>query len=454
MTSTERRTVGALAGIFGLRLLGLFLILPVFVLYAENSLSGATPFLIGLALGVYGLTQALFQIPFGMLSDRWGRKPLIVIGLVIFALGSGIAAVSDSIHGVILGRMIQGMGAIAAVVLALTADLTREEQRTKAMALIGVTIGLVFMLSLVLGPLLNGWIGVKGIFWLTAVLALAGVGVVYWVPTPVAARRHRDVQLVPAQLAKVLANPVLLRLDAGIFVLHLVLTSMFVAVPLALVHEGGLAEAAHWKVYLPVIVLSVVGMAPLVILSARKHLIQKVFIVSIALVLLAQALFYFGHQSLPWLMFALWVFFVGFNTLEALLPSTVSRAAPADSKGTAMGVYNSFEFFGVFLGGTLGGWLYGAVGIGAVFQLCGALTLVWIVIVMTAPAPKLLDTRLLRVGPQTEDGAPALAKRLVGIAGVVEAIVVAEEGIAYLKVDHKKLDGDSLQQFSVATDLQ
>ncbi|HEC11938.1 MAG TPA: MFS transporter [Acidiferrobacteraceae bacterium] len=450
MTSTERRAVGALAGIFGLRLLGLFLILPVLALYAETSLSGATPLLIGLALGAYGLTQALFQIPFGMLSDRWGRKPLIVTGLIIFALGSAVAAVSDSMYGVILGRLIQGMGAIAAVVLALTADLTREEQRTKAMALIGVSIGLVFMLSMVLGTVLSAWVGVKGLFWLTMALALSGILVLYWVPTPVAARRHRDVQLVPAQLAKVLGNPDLLRLDAGIFVLHLTLTAMFVAVPLALVHEDGLPLAAHWKVYLPVFVLSVTGMVPLVILSARKHLIQRIFLVAIALLLAAQALFYFGHRQLPWLVFALWVFFVGFNTLEALLPSTISRVAPADSKGTAMGVYNSFQFFGVFLGGTLGGWLYGAMGIGAVFQACGVLILFWAIIVMTAPAPRLLDTRLLRVGPQTEDGAPVLAKRLVAITGVVEAIVIAEEGMAYLKVDHKELDGDALQQFGVA----
>lgn len=451
MTSTERRAVGTLAGIFGLRLLGLFLIMTVFSPYAEKSLSGATPFLIGLALGAYGLTQALFQIPFGMLSDRWGRKPLIIIGLLIFALGSGIAAVSDSIHGVILGRLIQGMGAIAAVVLALSADLTREEQRTKAMALIGVSIGLFFMLAMVLGPVLDGWIGVKGIFWLTMAMAFFGILVLYWVPTPVAARRHRDVQLIPAQLAKVLGNPDLLRLDVGIFVLHLVLTAMFVTVPLALVHEGGLPVVAHWKVYLPVFVLSVVGMAPLVILSARKHLIQRIFLVAITLLVAAQALFYFGHQELPWLVFALWVFFVGFNALEALLPSTVSRVAPADSKGTAMGVYNSFQFFGVFLGGTLGGWLYGAMGIGTVFQACGVMTLLWAIIVMTAPTPRLLDTRLLRVGPQTEDGAPALAKRLANITGVVEAIVIAEEGMAYLKVDKKELDGDALQQFSVAT---
>ncbi len=451
MTSIERRTVATLAGVFSLRLFGLFLILPVFVLYAEE-LEGNTPFLMGVALGAYGLTQALFQIPYGLASDRFGRKPMIAMGLLIFAAGSVVAAMSDSILGVIVGRALQGAGAIAAVVIALVADLTREDQRTKAMALIGMTIGITFLASLILGPLLNGWIGVKGIFWLTAVLAVLGIVVSgYWVPTPVAGLRHRDVQPVPAQFLRVLKDAGLLRLDLGIFVLHFVLTALFVVVPLALVHEAGLATDLHWRIYLPVLLLSVVAMIPLLFLSARRHLMRWVFAIGVALLLGAQGVFYLGYQSLAGLAFALWAFFVGFNLLEALLPSLVSRMAPADSKGTAIGVYNSFEFFGVFLGGTLGGYVRGAYGLNAVFILSGVVLAVWLVVVITAPVPRLLETHLLKVGPQPPAEARALAERLAAIPGVSEAIVIAEEGVAYLKVDTGVVDTAMLDEYAVTS---
>lgn len=451
MTSIERRTVATLAGVFSLRLFGLFLILPVFVLYAEE-LEGNTPFLMGVALGAYGLTQALFQIPYGLASDRFGRKPMIAIGLLVFAAGSIVAAMSDSILGVIVGRALQGAGAIAAVVIALVADLTREDQRTKAMALIGVTIGMTFLASLILGPLLNGWIGVKGIFWLTGVLAVLGIVVsVYWVPTHVGGGRHRDVQPVPAQFLCVLKDAGLLRLDLGIFVLHFVLTAMFVVVPLALVHEAGLAADLHWRIYLPVLLLSVVAMIPLLFLSARRRLMRWVFAIGVAMLLAAQGVFYLGYQSLAWLAFALWAFFVGFNLLEALLPSLVSRMAPVDSKGTAIGVYNSFEFFGVFLGGTLGGYVRGAYGLNAVFILSGVVLAVWLVVAITAPVPRLLETHLLRVGPQPPAEARVLAERLAAIPGVSEAIVVAEEGVAYLKVDTGVVDTAMLDEYAVTS---
>jgi len=447
MTSTERRAVASMATLISMRLFGAFLILPVFALYAEG-LAHTTPFLVGLALGAYGLTQALFQIPYGMASDRFGRKPMIVIGLAVFALGSVVAALATSIYWVIAGRALQGMGAIAAVVIALTADLTREEQRTKAMALIGVTIGFTFLLSLVIGPVLNSIVGVPGIFWFTALLASLGILILTRVPTPVSSRHHLDVQPAPAQFAGVLRDTQLLRLDLGIFLLHMVLTATFVVIPLVLVQETGIAAPQQWKVYLSVIALSVVGMVPLVFLSSRKHLIRYIFIAAVALLLAGQLLMYFEHAVFLWLAFALWLFFVGFNVMEALLPSLVSRVAPAQSKGTAVGVYNSFQYFGVFLGGALGGWVHGAYGFNGVFLMCAALLVLWLAVTLTSPAPRLLDTRLLRVGPRRPDEARALVQQLSAIAGVAEAVVVAEDGVAYLKVDKSLLDDAALERFA------
>jgi MFS family permease len=449
MTTLERRSVTTLASVFSLRMFGLFLILPVFSLYAED-LKGHTPFLIGMALGAYGLTQAILQIPYGLASDRFGRKPMIILGLLVFAIGSAVAAMSTTILGVILGRALQGAGAIAAVVIALTADLTREEQRTKAMAMIGVTIGMTFLVSLMVAPVLNLWVGVPGIFWLTAALALVGILVVaVAVPAPVSARHHRDVQPVPAQFGRVLRDGNLLRLDLGIFLLHFALTALFVAMPLALVEWGGLPKEAHWKVYVPVIILSVVGMVPLVAMSHRKDLIRWIYAAGIGMLGLAQFVFYIGHHRLVWLIVGLWVFFVGFNVLEALLPSLVSRVAPADSKGTAIGVYNSFEFFGAFLGGALGGFVHGAFGLHSVFAMCGAVIVAWFVVALTSPSPRLLDTRLLRVGARAPNEAQELAARLAQIPGVAEAIVVGDEGVAYLKIDSKTVDAAALDQFAI-----
>lgn len=428
-------------------MLGLFLILPVFAVYARH-LQDHSAFLVGVALGIYGLTQAVLQIPLGMLSDRVGRKPVIVGGLLVFCLGSIIAAMADSLGGVIVGRALQGAGAIAAAVMALLADLTRDEQRTKAMLLLGITIGGSFVASLLLGPVLDRVIGVRGIFWLTAVLALMAVALLLSaVPTPVRRGHHLDTQPIPAQFLKVLYHKELLRLNLGILVLHGVLTALFVVVPIALLEHGGLPLHQHWRVYLPAMLLSLLIVFPAISLGERKRKVRHVLLGSGLVLLVSQGLLFQAHQSLPKLAMALFLFFVGFNILEGMLPSLVSKIAPVESKGTAIGVYSTFEFLGAFVGGAVGGWLHGQYGIASVFLFAAALLLLWLAVAWGMREPQQVTTRLLRVGRQRPDRARELAAELEAVGGVTEATVIPEEGIAYLKVIAEGLDEESLQRF-------
>lgn len=451
LIATEKRAISSLAGIYFLRMFGLFLILPVFALYAEE-LEGNTPLLTGVAIGAYGLTQALLQIPFGMASDRFGRKPLITAGLLLFALGSVVAAMSDHIMGVILGRALQGAGAIAAVIMALNADLTREEVRTRAMATIGMSIGAAFFIAMMAGPLLTGWIGVPGLFWLTAVLAILGLAVIHLVtPAPVSSHIHRDAQPVPAMIGEVIRDPQLLRLDLGIFFLHMILTALFIAVPLSLRDFVGMPGEQHWEVYLPVMVLSVAGMVPFVILAEGKGKMKPVFLTAVALLTLAQTGLIFWHHSLWHIGLLLWVFFVGFNVLEATLPSLISKTAPPDKKGTAMGVYSSMQFFGAFIGGVLGGWVLQEQGIGGVFLFTALAALVWLGVASGMNRPQPLSTYLLNVGDLDKVEASLLSEKLAEVTGVAEAVVVAEDGVAYLKVNRSVLDESNLEQFTART---
>jgi MFS family permease len=450
MTSLERRSVSALAGVFGLRMLGLFLILPVFALYAEQ-LQGNTAFLTGVAIGAYGLTQAIFQIPFGLLSDKFGRKPVIAAGLMIFAIGSVVAAMSDSIAGVIIGRALQGTGAIAAAVIALASDLTREEQRTKAMAMIGMTIGLAFFIALLLGPVLDRSIGVPGIFWLTAILAIFSIVVIYKaVPTPVASHVPLGGESsLQKQFSVILKDVHLLRLDFGIFSLHLLLTALFVAVPFTLVESLEIQRESHWSVYLPVLLLSVVAMAPLVLMTTRKKRIPNIFLTGIVLLLIGELLFAFGAHSTVWFLLGMVIWFTGFNTLESLMPSLVSRLAPVRNKGAAIGVYNSAEFFGAFLGGALGGLILGIFGTQGVYLMCAGIVLLWLIVMLPASPPRLLDTRVLRFSDLaiTEN---SITSELSAIEGVEEVITMAPQGVVYLKIDAEVLESDALDKYETA----
>lgn len=375
MSAQELRAGASLAGIFGLRMLGLFLILPVFAVHAPQLAGGDNLVLVGAALGAYGLVQALLHVPFGMASDRWGRKPVIVVGLVIFAGGSFLAAGAEHIWTAIIGRGLQGAGAISAVVMALAADLTRDEHRVKTMAMIGATIGFSFALSLVAAPSLYHLFGMGGLFAFTGALALAGIGAIAGL-VPDAPRRPR-VAAAPGALRRALLDPQLLRLNAGIFVLHLVQMAMFVVVPPLLV-ASGLPLAAHWKIYLPVVLASFVVMLPAVLHADRRNAGRGVMLGAIALLLLAEGGLAFSGPRIAVLALLMLAFFSAFNVLEALIPSLVSRLVPAQARGTAIGVYNTAQTLGLFCGGLLGGWIAGRYGPAAVFGACAALALAWL----------------------------------------------------------------------------
>jgi predicted MFS family arabinose efflux permease len=448
MTPTELRSALSLSAIYFIRLFGIFMIIPVFPLYASE-LSGATPFLVGVAIGIYGLTQALFQLPFGSLSDRFGRKPIITAGLLLFALGSGVAAWSASIWGVILGRSLQGAGAIGAAVMALAADLTREEQRTKAMALIGISIGVAFAGAFVIGPALEGWIGLRGLFWLAALFAVSAIAILYLkVPQPSHSSFHRECESEASQIIDVIKSADLLRLNAGILSLHLILTASFVILPVILRDQIGLASAHHWQVYLPVLGLSMLLIFPVVRRSDRQGRSKELFVGAVILLLAAEIGLYFGYRA-QWLLYLmLLLFFTAFNYLEASLPALVSRVAPADRKGTALGVYSMSQFLGIFLGGAIGGWLYGRFGAPAVFLFCIAAGAAWLPLAWTMSRPRNLSSHLLHVGKLTPAEAAQLTARLASIAGVAEAVVAYEEGIAYLKIDSGELDHEALHEIS------
>ena len=445
MTPLERRASFSLALIFACRMLGLFMILPVFSLYAED-LPNATPLLIGFAISAYGLTQALLQIPFGMLSDHFGRKKIIALGLILFAAGSVLAALSDSIYGIIAGRALQGCGAIAAAVMALAADLTREEHRTKAMASIGISIGISFAIALVAGPVIASAIGISGIFWLTAGLALAAFAVLFvMVPSPAKLSFHSDTEPVPGQFHRVLRNSELLRLDVGILALHLMLTATFVTLPLVL-RDAGVASVNHWLVYLPVMVVAIAAMVPFVIIAEKKRKMKIVFLGAITVIAISGLGLFAFHDRLAFIVGFLFLFFTGFNLLEATLPSMISKIAPAGAKGTAMGVYSSSQFIGAFLGGISGGWIYGRFGTEEVFLFCCAVALLWLLVAWGMRPPLHVSRLLLNIGTIDPVDAVSIEKKMAAITGVADVSVSTAEGIVYLKVDQGKLDRESLDQ--------
>jgi MFS family permease len=445
MSGSETRAAGGLALVFAFRMLGMFMVLPVLATYGMD-LAGATPVLIGLAIGAYGLTQAVLQIPFGILSDRIGRLPVIYVGLLIFAAGAALAANADSIWGVIAGRVLQGAGAISAAVMALLSDLTREQHRTKAMAMIGMSIGLSFAVAMVVGPLLTRAYGLSGLFWVTAGMALLGIFIVLlMVPRASRVLRHRESGVARQALLPTLTHADLLRLDLGIFVLHAILMASFIALPLALVEQGGLPKEEHWWVYLTALLVGFFGMLPFIIYGEKKRRMKHVLLGAVAVLLACELYFWAFGATLHALVLGTVVFFTAFNLLEASLPSLISKVAPAGGKGTAMGVYSTSQFLGAALGGILGGWLYQHYSLSGVFLGCAALALLWLGFAVTMREPPYVTSLRLPLSAAALQEA-GLAERLQAVPGVADAVVVVDEAAIYIKVDTQQLDRMSLER--------
>ncbi len=444
MTPSELRATWGLGTVFSLRMLGMFMVLPVLTTYGM-ALQGASEALIGLAIGIYGLAQAIFQIPFGLVSDRIGRKPLIIGGLAIFVLGSVIAALSDSIWGIILGRALQGSGAIAAAVMALLSDLTREQNRTKAMAFIGVSFGVTFAIAMVLGPIITHKLGLHALFWMIAGLATLGILLtILVVPDSQNHVLNRESGMVKGCFSKVLMEPRLLKLNFGIMCLHILLMSTFVALPGQL-EAAGFAAAEHWKIYLITMLVSFVSVVPFIIYAEVKRRMKRVFILCISLLLIAEIVLWGSGNSFWELVIGVQIFFLAFNLMEALLPSLISKESPAGYKGTAMGIYSTSQFLGVAIGGSLGGWVDGLFDSQTVFLAGALLATVWLLVSMTMQEPQYVSSLRVEI-PDNIDANDALSDRLMAMDGVKEVLVVAQEHSAYVKIDSKVTNRFEVEQ--------
>lgn len=437
LTRLERRTAISLALVFAFRMLGLFMLIPVFAIYGQH-LTGFSPLWIGLAIGAYGLTQAILQIPMGWLSDRWGRHQVMLLGLTMFAIGSAVSATADSVYMVTFGRILQGMGAISGAVLALAADLTREEQRPKVMAVIGATIGLSFAVAMVAGPAIAAMSGLSGIFWFTAILAVIGILIVLLL-VPKAHIQVVDSEALarPGFIWQLMKHPQLLGLNIGVMLLHLLLTAIFVQIPQQLLSLEQL-PASHWHIYLPVFVLAFVLMVPLMILAMRRAQEKSYFLFAIGLLIVSLLLMI--NLQLWTLALALLLFFIGFNYLEASMPALVSRIAPAGQKGTAMGIYASLQFFGAFVGGVLGGAISGEMGATMLFALCAGIGLIWLAIARTMQIPARAQRLAFSVKIQDESIASKISAQLLTVTGVQEVTIVISEQRCYLKVSPGDFD--------------
>lgn len=444
MNALERRSTFALSSIFALRMLGLFMIIPVFSV-AGQQYAHATPMLIGLAVGVYGLTQALLQIPFSLIADRYSRKPLIVIGLLMFALGGAVAAMSESIYGVIIGRAIAGGGAVSAVVMALLADVTREEQRSKAMAMMGMSIGLSFVVAFSLGPWLTSLVGISGLFWVTTIMGLVAIGMLALVPKVI--RHHENFQQgYITQLKQVLKMGDLNRLHVSVFSLHLLLTAMFIYMPSQLIEMADLPLASHGLVYLPLLVLSLFFAFPSIILAEKYRKMRGIFLTAIGGIILGLIILIFGFESKYILLLGLALFFIAFNVMEALLPSWMSKSAPIQSKATAMGVNASSQFLGAFVGGLLGGQLLLLNNTALGWSILTVIAILWLLVSFGLKQPRYLSSMVFRLPENQKD--QEWSQTLLAIRGIEEVVIMAEQNVAYVKVEKQLLDDAGRQELT------
>lgn len=444
MNALERRSTFALSSIFALRMLGLFMIIPVFSV-AGQSYQGATPTLIGLAVGVYGLTQAILQIPFSLLADRFSRKPLIILGLILFALGGAVAAMSDTIYGVIIGRAIAGGGAVSAVVMALLADVTREEQRSKAMAVMGMSIGVSFMVAFSLGPWLTGLVGISGLFWITTIMGLGAISMLLLVPR--VTRHHKNYQQgYLSQLKQVLKMGDLNRLHVSVFALHLLLTAMFIYMPSQLIEFADIPLSKHGLVYLPLLVISLFFAFPSIILAEKYRKMRGIFLTAIGGIVLGLLILIFGYESKYILLAGLGFFFIAFNVMEALLPSWLSKSAPIQSKATAMGVNASSQFLGAFFGGMIGGQLLMLNNTALGWSILSGIAIVWLLISFSLTQPRYLSSLVLPLpeSKQTDEW----TSQLLAIRGIEEVVVMPDQQFAYVKIDKQLIDDAARQDLT------
>ena len=444
MNALERRSTFALSSIFALRMLGLFMIIPVFSV-AGQTYEYATPALLGLAVGIYGLTQAILQIPFSLIADRYSRKPLVVFGLLLFALGGAIAAMSDTIYGVIIGRAIAGGGAVSAVVMALLADVTREENRMKAMATMGMSIGVSFAVAFCFGPWLTGLVGISGLFWVTTIMGLAAISMLFLVPK--VTRHHRNYQQgYLAQLKQVLKMGDLNRLHVSVFSLHLLLTAMFIYVPSQLIDFAKIPLNSHGWVYLPLLVISLFFAFPSIVLAEKYRKMRGIFLTAIGGIILGLGILIFGFESKYILLTGLGLFFIAFNVMEALLPSWLSKAAPIQSKATAMGVNASSQFLGAFFGGVTGGQLLLLNNTALGWSILTGLAIVWLLISFGLAQPRYLSSMVLRLPEhkQTDEW----TSQLLAIRGIEEVVVMSDQQVAYVKVDKQQIDDATRQDLT------
>lgn len=435
MTPVELRATWGLGTVFSLRMLGMFMVLPVLTTYGM-ALQGASESLIGLAIGIYGLAQAIFQIPFGLLSDRIGRKPLIVGGLLVFVLGSIIAASTTSIWGVILGRALQGSGAIAAAVMALLSDLTREQNRTKAMAFIGISFGVTFAIAMVLGPIITHALGLHALFWMIAILASCGILITLLVvPNAPHHVLNRESGMVKGSIRKVLMQPRLLKLNIGILCLHILLMSSFVALP-GQFEQAGFPAEQHWKIYLVTMLVAFVAVVPFIIYAEVKRRMKRVFICCVALILIAEIILWGAGSHFWTLVIGVQLFFLAFNLMEAILPSLISKESPAGYKGTAMGIYSTSQFLGVAIGGSLGGWIFDQFDAQTVFLMGAIVATLWLLLSSTMQEPPYVSSlRIVMTDNALND--PRLEQKLKAQRGVSSVFIVPEERSAYIKIDSK-----------------
>ncbi len=451
MQTKERNAVFSLATIMSFRMLGLFMILPVFALYIKQ-IPNATPSLIGIALGVYGLTQAALQIPFGSLSDHIGRKKVIATGLILFAIGSVVAALAHNISGIILGRALQGAGAIGSTTLAMVSDVTRDEERSKAMAIIGMAIAMSFTLAIVLGPALNAWIKLSGLFWVTAALAVVGLSILSVIPKPPKPIIHA-LQGPKSRFRDVIKNTQLLRLDFGIMALHCTLTASFLAIPIMLHRMAELSEHQQVWLYLVIMILAFTLALPLIIISEKKRVLKPFFMAAIVILGVCELLLIIPNQSTVSIGVILIFYFVAFTLLEASLPSLVSKIAPIRNKGAAMGIFSSSQFFGIFVGGAVGGWIFSCFQFLGLFIFCCILTLIWLIFAATMRQPPYLSSIQISINTMNAEDTKQLSQVLLNTSGVSEAALSPQENLIYLKIDKKIITEDELRKIIRAGNL-